>query len=139
MSTCTWTFTALGWDSGGDWLYVQDLTTTSYPFVDAFTKNYTNLTGYYTCESFPYVGMDYTQPVCNPFMNSMVDTIVLVASFIGVIMILAVIAYGFMKWDSNTGRNELASLIVPFIIGVVLVGVMLALGIVIIDKMCLLG
>jgi len=137
VSECTWTFSELSWDGGGDWLYVQDLTTSNYPYLDSFTKNYTNLSGYYNCGSFPYVGNDYSTVSCNSFMNSMTDTIVLTASFVGILMIVAVMAYGFLKWDNSSSRNELSSLIVPFIVGVVLVGVVLALGIVILDKLCL--
>lgn len=55
VTGCTWSFTDLKWDSGGGWLSVTDLTVSGSPTLAyAFSKNYTDLSGYYTCQTFPY-------------------------------------------------------------------------------------
>lgn len=55
VTSCTWTFTDMLWDSGGDWLYIKDHTVASNPSITtAMTYNYTELSGYYNCDSFPY-------------------------------------------------------------------------------------
>ena len=45
----------MSWDSGGNWLYLEAHTVSSNPSItDPITYNYSELSGYYDCDTFPY-------------------------------------------------------------------------------------
>ena len=104
VSTCTWSFTSMQWDDQGGWLYIEDLTSLGSPTVlVSSTKNYTELSGDYTCASFPYGSYIHSSvEEIDDSTNTFLDTLIL---FGGLLSIVIVALFGGLALKAFTAKD----------------------------------
>ncbi len=107
LTGCTWDFTELSWDDGGDWLYVDSLQVPGLINYD-ITQNFTTLVGDYSCASFPYPSFSETKSnfAIDEFTTGMNTSLGVIVSFFALIamvvvlgIVLTMFAAGKIDWN----------------------------------------
>lgn len=124
ISGCTWEFTEIKWDIGGNWLYVESLNVDN-PNVPGHTNNYSALTAAYTCTSFPYSVDWHVTDANNSFLNSLLIVASMFALFIVALFGLLVFKAFQGKMDSSE-LWDLAVKLTVVIIGLTIIIVILS-------------
>lgn len=109
LTGCSWDFSELTWDDGGDWLYVEGLTVSGSKVITySITENFTTLVGDYSCASFPYPSFSDSKSghAIDEFTTGMNASLGVIVSFFALIamvvvlgLVITMFAAGKIDWN----------------------------------------